>query len=68
MFLGPAALADRLDRAARTLSHHDSKLAQACSEASAFFREEFDVAPGASGEAIDEQPDSSSPPSPERKR
>ena len=45
MSLGPAALADRLEAAARALSRHDPKLAEACTEAADFFREEFDVAP-----------------------
>jgi hypothetical protein len=52
MSLGPAALADRLETAARQLSRQDARLAQACAEAAAFFREEFDVEPGASGEDL----------------
>jgi hypothetical protein len=52
MSLDPATLADRLDAATHLLSRVDATLAQACEEAAAFFREEFDVAPGASGEGV----------------
>ena len=52
MSLGPAALADRLEVAARKLAGQNARLAQACAEAAAFFREEFDVEPGTSGEDL----------------
>lgn len=52
MSLGPATLADRLEAAARIHAHHDPRLAEACTEAAAFFREEFDVEPGPPGEDL----------------
>ena len=52
MSLGPAALADRLEVAARKLAVQNARLAQACEEAATFFREEFDVEPGTSGEDV----------------
>lgn len=68
MSLGPATLADRLEAAARQFTRHDSRFAEACAEAAAFFREEFDVDPGASGEDLRQPADDTVAPMGARRR
>ena len=68
MPFGPATLADRIEAAARQPTRQESRFAQACAEAAAFFREEFDVKPGASGEDLSQQADDTVVPMGARRR